>query len=366
MHINLIISILTKLQLGKVKKPAIEIDRIEQLHIEPIQRETVFLEKSNDNLKKTQKIFPIYISDIKKEFSYQIYQKLYQISLKYIENINSNINKQEILKRKNKNYIYFLLIAITSVGLFYLYKYWDVVKSNINILYKNINNFSKNILPFVKWISKKTGIFLLKFFNLLYLKIEDIIKDIRITFNQKYNLILSYFTNFFDFIYNETEKMINKLIDVISNINIIDVLELAFKNIQIVFFTASFKHENQTDKHYKSDNLNNLDDIKTPDYLNNIENKVQLNQFSNINQKNNLDNFNAENIKNLKISQNINQTSDAQDLIYLGTNAKIFTNKYKKFKTAISQLDNSFNIKINEFKLTIDENIQQWDHLFNI
>lgn len=369
MPINLIISILSKLQLGKIKKPTVEIDKIEHLEISKYEKENIFIHKADNNLKKSDKIVPIYIKDIKKDVNYQIYEKLYQLSFKYINNINNVTNKDQILKRKNKAYVYFILISLIAAGLYYVYKYFEKIKENIDIFYEEINNFITYLPSFFNWLGESLEHHLILFFNLVYNNTLNIINDIQNTFNKKYNLIISYFDGFFNYVINEIEKLIDDMIGIISNIKIIEQFNNFLNSIKFVFFTASFKDGNKTEeKYYKEDNFQQLNKVEIPKELtekinqtDNFENDIlNLQSFNKL--ENNL--YNYKNIPNINVVNTIHTTKNMQDGIIFGTQTKFIAKKYNNFKAAISEINSSFKKELNVFESTVNTNINKWNELF--
>ena len=359
MPVNLIISILSKLQFGKIKTPSIEIDKMEYLYIEPNQNKNIVAEKHDLNKKSSDKIISVYITDVNKQFNIQFYNIIHNTGSNFINIFNNKVNENNIIKRKNNIYLYFLVISAITVGIYYIYKYWKSIKTFISSFYNQIKTYIKYIIPFFKFVGQQSYNCFMILFNLIYDKINQIILNVYQSLNYKYDLIMSYFISFFDYIYEQVKSKINELIDIVSNIDIINTLIQFLNNTNFVFFTASFQQDNKRDSRFMSDNLSKLDkteNLKSIDKFDTLSDEL-ITKYNNVETNNNSIDLTSD-VNNAK---NIIVTNKADDMMYIN-NKQIIIAQYNNIKTAINNINSSYVKEIDNFNLVINSNIQKWNN----
>lgn len=359
MPVNLIISILSKLQFGKIKKPSIEIDKMEYLYIEPNQNKNISTEKHDSGKKNSNKIISVYVTDVNKQFNIQFYNVIHNTAFNFINTFNNKINENNIIKRKNDIYLYFLVISAITVGIYYIYKYWKSIKTFISSFYNQIKIYIEYIIPFFKFVGQQSYNCFMSLFNLIYDKINQIITNVYQSLNYKYDLIMSYFIDFFNYIYEQVKSKINELIDIVSNIDIINTLTQFLNNINFVFFTASFQQDNERDSRFMSDNLSKLDKIenlKGIDKFDALSDEL-ITKYNNVEINNNSIDL-SSNVNNAK---NIIVTNKADDMMYIN-NKQIIISQYNNIKTAINNINSRYGKEIDDFNLIVDNNIKKWNN----
>jgi len=374
MPINLIFSILYKLKFGKKDVPRVEVDKPEHLILQSKKQTLSNVKKANDKLKKSKKIYTVYIEDSNFLSKKQVYKLIYDIASQHINKFNGEASKIQKAKKNNKLLVYIMLIAIVGVGLYFIYKYWTDVKKKFSKIYGYISSFVSKLKDYAIWAIK----YLFKHIKIFFGKVFDNIKDFTI---KVYNETVAIIKLIIVFIGEALTLAFNTLV-VKPMKNLITTIEGYVKSIlswdivtilsgiwPLKWFTSSFKQKDEKDdKNYASEGLEDVEKDNSPAYFDSFdkeENKItnDKNTKEATSALNGIDSqqiVTNEILQSIDLSKKIVKTQKASDALYISPNTKLIVNKYTKFKAAITSVNDSLNSKINDFQSTVDENIKNW------